>query len=63
MRLGTCYGAKQLEAACGWALLFEMFSYRGVKNILESGADRLTPEGAGKPEKPHVNLRGPRYYS
>lgn len=63
MRLGARYGAERLEAACGRALSFEMFSYRGVKNILESGADRLKPEGAGKPEKPHVNLRGPRYYS
>lgn len=63
MRLGTRYGAERLEAACGRALSFEMFSYRGVRNILESGTDRLKPEGPGKREKPHANLRGPRYYS
>jgi hypothetical protein len=40
-----------------------MFSYRGVRNILESGADRLKPEEVAKREKPHANLRGPRYYS
>lgn len=63
MRLGTRYGAERLEAACGRALSFDLVSYRGVKNILASGMDRLKPEESGKREKPHANLRGPRYYS
>ena len=63
MRLGARYGSDRLEAACGRALSFDLISYRGVKNILESGMDRLKPEGTAKREKPHANLRGPRYYS
>jgi len=35
-----------------------------VRNILEAGMDRLKAEkAASRPEKPHGNLRGPRYYS
>ena len=40
------------------------FSYRGVKNILEAGLDRVQPEDlAPRAEKPHPNIRGRRYYS
>jgi hypothetical protein len=64
MRLGTRYGNEKLEAACERALAFDLVSYRGVRNILEAGMDRLKEEKAsGRPEKPHANLRGPRYYS
>jgi transposase len=64
MRLGARYGNERLEAACERALAFDLVSYRGVRNILEAGMDRLKEEKAsGRPEKPHANLRGPRYYS
>lgn len=63
MRLGARYGAERLEAACDRALSFGLISYRGVRNILESGMDRLKAEAAAKREKPHANLRGPWYYS
>jgi len=64
MRLGTRYGNERLEAACERALSFDLVSYRGVRNILEAGMDRLKAEKASsRPEKPHANLRGPRYYS
>ena len=64
IRLGTRYGDERLEAACRRALAFELVSYRAVRNILESGMDRLKIETIPiKPEKPHTNLRGPRYYS
>ena len=64
MRLGTRYGNERLEAACERALSFDLVSYRGVRNILEAGMDRLKAEKTSvQPEKPHANLRGPRYYS
>jgi len=35
-----------------------------VRNILEAGLDRVkTEETFSRPEKPHGNLRGSRYYS
>jgi len=64
MRLGARYGNERLEAACERALAFDLVSYRGVRNILEAGMDRVKKEEAPAcPEKPHANLRGPRYYS
>lgn len=64
MRLGTRYGNARLEAACERALTFGLVSYRGVRNILVAGMDRLKAEKTSvQPEKPHANLRGPRYYS
>ena len=64
MRLGTRYGNERLEAACERALAFDLVSYRGVRNILVAGMDRLKAETPSvQPEKPHANLRGPRYYS
>lgn len=64
MRLGTRYGNERLEAACERALSFDLVSYRGVRDILAAGMDRLKAETtSARPEKPHANLRGPRYYS
>ncbi|MCJ7563888.1 MAG: IS21 family transposase [Candidatus Aminicenantes bacterium] len=64
MRLGTRYGNERLEAACERALAFDLISFRGVRNILEAGFDRLKAEKtSARPEKTHANLRGPRYYS
>jgi hypothetical protein len=64
MRLGTRYGNERLEAACQRALSFDLVSYRGVRDILAAGMDRLKAETtSARPEKPHANLRGPRYYS
>ena len=64
MRLGTHYGNERLEAACERALRFDLVSFRGVRNILEGGFDRVKKEEPARgPEKPHGNLRGPGYYS
>jgi transposase len=64
MRLGARYGNERLEAACERALAFDLVSYRGVRNILEAGMDRVKKEDSARgPEKPHGNLRGPGYYS
>jgi len=64
MRLETRYGKERLEGACRRALFFELHSFRGVRNILESGLDRIPPESeAASKEKIHPNLRGRGYYS
>jgi transposase len=64
MRLETRYGRERLESACRRALHFGLRSYRGVKNILEAGLDRVRPEEpVQKSEKPHPNIRGRGYYS
>lgn len=66
MRLGKKYGEERLEAACARAVALDSSSYRTVKSILQSGADRL-PGGPSLAPKQlnlprHENIRGPDYY-
>jgi transposase len=64
MRLGRGFGRERLEAACERALAFDLVSFRGVRNILQAGFDRVKKEEPVRtPEKPHANLRGRGYYS
>jgi hypothetical protein len=64
MRLGSRYGKERLEAACKRALVFELYSYKGVRNILEAGLDKVALD---KPiiteSKTHANIRGTKYYA
>lgn len=64
LRLESRYGKERVEAACRRALGFGLCSYKGVKNILETGLDKLHPE---EPiltaAKAHMNIRGTKYYS
>jgi transposase len=64
MRLGRTYGPDRLEAACQRALDLGACSYRTVKNVLASGADRLALEGdlPAPPAPRHDNIRGADYY-
>jgi hypothetical protein len=68
MRLGRKYGADRLEAACARAIALASPSYRTVRAILDSGADRMPLPNAGptQPEPPrlpgHDNIRGPEHY-
>jgi transposase len=64
MRLGKNYGAERLEAAARRALHLRAYSFRTVKNILDTGIDRL-PLEEDKPASPvpdHENIRGAGYY-
>ena len=65
MRLGARYGKERLEDACRRALRFSLHSYRGVKNILDAGLDRvrLEEDTGNSAERPHPNIRGTGYYS
>jgi len=63
--LAKRYSEVRLEAACARALRSGIFSYKGIKNILESSFDRLAAEEApSQPELPltHPNVRGKTYY-
>jgi transposase len=65
MRLGRHYGKERLEAACRRALLLDACSYRSIKSILASGADRRPLPSKEEPPGPriqHSNLRGRDYY-
>jgi transposase len=65
MRLGRQYGDDRLEAACRRAGRLRAYSYRTIKNILQSGTDRLPleKEPPPTPELPlHGNIRGAAYY-
>lgn len=64
MRLVKQYGNDRLEAACKRASTYRLYSYKGVANILKTGADRLD-ERKNTPAVPpivHDNIRGPGYY-
>ena len=64
LRLESRYGKERLEAACHRALSFGFHSYKGVKNILEAGLDKVTlEEPITVTSKTHVNIRGTKYYS
>ncbi len=64
MRLESRYGKERLEAASKRALFFGLYSFRGVKNILEAGLDKLSlEESTGVGSKAHANVRGTDYYS
>ena len=65
MRLESRYGNGRLEDACRRALHFGLHSYRGVKNILDVGLDRVRSEDDAKKgaKSPHPNIRGTGYYS
>jgi transposase len=64
IRLGRTHGGDRLEAACRRAEQLGAFTYRTVKNVLSSGADRLPLDEEeslfATPE--HPNIRGATYY-
>ena len=64
LRLADQYGIERMEAAARRALHYGTVSYRDVKAILASGADRLELEGTEEAglSTAHENVRGPAYY-
>jgi transposase len=64
MRLESRYGKERLEAASKRALFFGLYSFKGVKNILEAGLDKAPlEESTAVGSKAHANIRGTDYYS
>ena len=66
MHLGRHYGRERLEAACRRAAQLDTCTYRSIKSILATKADRRPlPSGKEETRGPrivHVNLRGRDYY-
>ncbi len=63
--LAKRYGDKRLEAACQRAIHYDITSYRGIKNILQSDYDRLPISGQSDQQQScpsHTNVRGATYY-
>ena len=59
------YGEGRLERACRRALEFRYHSYKGVKNILASGMDKIEQQQlfADQTLPLHSNIRGRNYYA
>ena len=61
--LAKRYTKERLEAASGRALASGIRSYKGIKNILDTGLDQVPlEEPTSTPLDPHANIRGPSYY-
>ena len=63
LNLSKKYGNFRVNKACKRALYFKFYSYKGVKNILEKGLDKLEVENLFKVQLPyHNNIRGRQYF-
>lgn len=61
--LAKRFTKERLEAASGRALASGIRSYRGIKNILDTGLDQVPlEEPASLSLDPHANIRGSSYY-
>jgi len=61
--LANRYSPQRLEAACCRALPAGIYSYKGVKNILDAKLDQVEPEEPPTVvPKSHENIRGQAYY-
>ena len=63
LRLANGHESARFDAACRYALELGTRTYRGLDNILRTGADRAVAEQ--EPEivpLDHPNIRGPEYY-
>jgi transposase len=62
--LSRRYDTERLNGACKRAYEFNLFSYKGVKNILEKGLDRVKEDVPSSKVLPlHKNIRGRRYFT
>ena len=63
LRLGNHYGEGRLEAACRRAFAAGIYSYKGVKNILDAKLDQHQADEPSPIVPPaHENIRGQEYY-
>ena len=67
LKLADKYSVDRLEAACKKALSFTATpSYKSIKNILDTGNDRVDPANKEQPSAPatnnHALTRGANYY-
>jgi transposase len=65
LKFSDKHGRERLEAVCSYALLHEIYTYRGIRNILENQLDKAGPDDGTMPPvllPPHPNIRGKDYY-
>lgn len=65
LKFSDKYGHQRLEAGCGYALMHEIHTYRGVRNIMENQLDKADQHDGGMQPAllpPHPNIRGKEYY-
>jgi len=63
INLAKKFGKERLEMACKRAVMFKVYRYKAVRNILEKGIEREGEEEAPRPLSEHENIRGPSYYN
>jgi len=65
IRLEKHYTPERLNAACERALKYNVFSYKGVKNILQNGLDAKSEQflHLSNTSKLHCNIRGADYFN
>ena len=65
LKFSDRYDRERLEAVCRYALLQEVYTYRGVRNILENQLEKADPDDRAMQSAlllPHANIRGKDYY-
>ena len=62
LHLNKKYGRDRLDKACRRAAGFGLFTYKGIKNILEKNLDDYQMD-TFQSMPSHANIRGNRYYA
>lgn len=64
INLGKKYSAPRVNDACERTLVYGLYSYKSIKNILDKGLDKLKEDKCeGKMLPLHLNIRGANYYN
>jgi len=62
LHLEKKYPTSRVNKACKCALSFQLYSYKGVKNILDNGLENFCEQQTIFPMPAHENIRGKNYY-
>ncbi len=62
LNLGKKDGKERLDKACGRALYFQHYSYRGIKSILDNKLEDMQEEELIQKLPVHENIRGSDYF-
>jgi hypothetical protein len=61
--LAKKYGNDRLNNACTRAVQANYYSYKGVRNILEKGLDKIQEQPTTLDLPMHSNIRGSNYFN
>ena len=62
LSLARKYDRQRLDKACKRAISFDLYTYKGIKNILEKKLEEYQLDRF-EPMPLHPNIRGNQYYS